>query len=152
MIADITDIRLVRLFPDQVEVTFDALVRESCAALIRPDDDSGWFRLYQRLMDSTMFCYMVVGKADERDVVLGILYLELNVDSVSGAKTLNIWNLFGYKLATMEHYKAAFGYILEIAANLKVRLVTAVSSQSTVLRVVEELGGNTSQRLITFEV
>lgn len=141
---------LIRLTPEQVvrewEVVRHAIKESTYEAIFtRPDAVRDHLR---ELISGTMQAWAMA----DQDGFVGIVTTRFSVDASMGVKRLEIYSLFGFRDVAPRVWATCYVMLKRFALANGCSHIIALSDQENILSLAERFGGDTTQRMIVFDL
>ena len=141
---------LVRLLPDQVASNWDVIkvaVAESMppTIIVSPEKLNN---LFESLLIGGMVCWAsMVGHTDEME---GLLITTVQEDKVSETRSLLIFSLYSFTNASTDlTWQEGLAKLMRFAITQRCDQIIAYTTNESIIKFVERVGGDASQRFIT---
>jgi len=141
---------LIRLTPEQVVREWEVIrhaIKESTYESIfsRPDSVRDHLR---ELIAGTMQAWAIVAQEE----FVGIVTTRFSLDASMGVKRLEIYSLFGFRDISPRMWATCYVMLKRFALANDCTHIIALSDQEHILSLATKLGGDTTQRMIVFDL
>jgi len=143
---------LVRLLPEQISVQWDMIKPAILESLHSAHEEINTNETLTSLLNSSSQCWVSIRRNDGRDVIEGLVITMVTKDLFGEGKNLLIYSIYGYDLSNREAWEGGFKTIAIFAKSEGCSRVIGYTSVSSIIKLVESLGGDTSQRFISIPV
>jgi len=140
---------LLRLEPDFVSKYWDEFLPMINASLPATEDSQRDARLLSAVMSGVLTCW-AYNDEDEGLIMFGTTTFA--ADTIDGERNLLIYTIFSNGKVNMGQWKQAFVRLREFAEGKGCKAIIAYSNVSRVVKLVEQLGGDSSTRVLRLEV
>ncbi len=141
---------LVKLEPDQVIREWEVIkyaIQQSTHEQIFDTPDKIRDHLREILIGG-----MQVWAILEGEIFVGILTTRFSHDNTMGVRRLEIYSLYGYRDIDIKSWVTCFVILKRFARAHNCSYIISLTDQEGLIRLAERFKGDTSQRLIVFEV
>lgn len=147
---------IIKLLPEQISKSWD-IIRYGILAIPSPISDNtpeGVRNILKHLLMGTVQCWALFEEdtLNGGERITGFALTTIADDLISGAKFLNIYDLFFLSTPKQEDFENGLEAIQEFAKANKCNKITAYTKVSGILKVTEKLGFNTENRFIIKEL
>ena len=130
---------LVQLVPGQIPIFWEAIKYAAVKADGIRDKDIPTYlnQLLYSLLSNKAQCFV---RLDDERKLQSIVVTRILIDQVTGSKSLNISNLYGFQSSDMDTWKDTLDILMTFAKQRKCSIVTAWSANARVWEICDNLG------------
>lgn len=142
---------LVKLLPDQVlrewEVIKHAIMNSTYEQIFSTDD-----KVRDHLREILLGTMHVWAVLDAQEQLVAVGTTRFSHDLTMGVRRLEIYSLYGFKEFTLEQWAECFVSLQRFAKAQNCSYIIALSDQERIIQMAQKVGGDSSQRLLVFNV
>lgn len=138
---------LLKVLPEQVSKEWEAIWPAIQSTLPYEVPPAGVTKALEAFMSELLQCWFVV----EGDEICAICTTTIFSDPC-GRRSLLIYSLFGYKPMQTEKWRDAMGDLKKWASAKKCEDIIAYTQNPAIIRLVNQMGGDTSTAMVTIKV
>ncbi len=146
---------LTKLLPDNITQYWNA-ISESISKSLPPFTRHTTKRMdyiLESLLKDSLQCWVLTDvDSDNRTILYALATTEIVIDQITQTKNLSIFSLFGLRPVHPELWKSGFETLRKFAKFNRCDNIIAFTEFQNVVNIVEQLGGDTSIRLLKLEV
>ncbi len=143
---------LIRLFPEQVSNHWDVVKPAIKNSLHFACESVDMNEVLTSLLNGSMQCWVSSRKSNGSNVLEGVVTTMISKDLFGEDKSLLIYSLFGYDMANREAWKGALKALITFAKASGCNRIIAYTNVSSLIKLVEGLGGSADQRFVSIPV
>ena len=140
---------LVRLLPDQVANNWDIIkvaVAEGGPPTVVTDPNK-LNNLFESLLIGRMVCWASMLNDEEME---GLLITTVQEDKISGARSLMVYCIYSFTSASTDlTWQEGLAKIMRFAITQRCDQIIGYTTNDSIIKFVERVGGDASQRFIT---
>lgn len=140
---------LVKLLSEQIAYRWD-FIKQAIETSVPSMESVDTNELLTDLLNGKAQCW--VSHEGEEGSVEGIVVTAIIGDSYSKAKSLLIYALCGYGMNTRKAWADAFKTLAAFAKSEECWRILACTDVSSLIKLAEDLGGNTQRRLVSIPI
>ena len=145
---------LLQLTPEQISRRWNDISAAfmQCLPPDIPPTDEVMNNILRSLIDGSAQCWAGVGSINGKMVVCGLMLTKIEVEYVTGTRSLYIFTLYAYNHISDQLYLEGMETVRKFAKANNCSKVTALTSSGRVVDIAKQLGGKADYTLVTLEV
>ena len=145
---------LTKLLPEQVSKFWDIIkyaIEESLPPIAGENPDR-MNRILTAALSGSVICWASYTREEGTSKFEGILITKLLYDDVSDTRNLLIYCIYGYESVSDSSWLDGLKSILKYAASKRCNQIIAYTTSPYIVKLVNDLGGDSSYNFISFNV
>ena len=143
---------LVKLLPEQISVQWDMIKPAIIDSLLSAHENVDTNEILTSLLNGFSQCWVSTRRDNERDVIEGLIITMITKSLFDEGKNLLIYSLYGYSMDNKEAWEGGFRTLATFARADGCSRITGYTNVSSLIKLVEKLGGDIDQRFISIPV
>jgi hypothetical protein len=150
----LTGVHLQCLYPEQIDSRWTELLLPAVRVGLGPNGEStdalqaAWFALKQRILTA----YLIAGDTPDGPAVTGVVITGKHAGVMPFENSLHIWALYANADMRLADWQAALEGLRGVAAEARLRRISAQTNNPQVIELVKALGGSVGATLLELEV
>lgn len=141
---------LTKLMPDQIANLWNIIkyaVEESLPPIAN-ESSNKMNNILTALLCGNALCWVSYTKSEGESKFEGLVITKITYDDISNTKSLLIYCLYGFEVASKRSWTDGMKALVKFAASQGCSNITAYSEDPSIISLVERLGGETKYRFI----
>lgn len=143
---------LVRLLPEQISVQWDMIKPAILESLHSAHESADTNETLTSLLNSSSQCWASIRRDNGRDIIEGLVITMVTKNLFDKEKNLLIYSLYGYDMSNRDAWEGGFRTLAIFAKSEGCSRIIGYTNVPSLIKLVESLGGDTKQRLISIPV
>lgn len=147
---------LLKLFAEQVVDKWDDIFPAINAALPSLEEDSKEYNsredvLMRSFLKGNLVCWLMVS-GEDKEKIIGVLTTSIIIDPGTEMKSLFIYSIFAYQFLSIKSWVTVLEPLMKYARREGCVNILAFSDVEKIINIMNEVGADTSQKVLRLEV